>query len=76
MAHRFAIYRDFMVHRDVDRPAGGFEPGALAERRTINLNGGNNTLHPVLPARSPFFPVSQTEFTTLPALPDENPATL
>lgn len=48
MAHRLAIYRDFIVHRDVDRPATEFEPRALAKRGTININGDNNRLHPVL----------------------------
>lgn len=51
MAHRLAIYRDFIVHRDVDRPATELEPRALAKRGTININGDNNRLHPVL--RSP-----------------------
>lgn len=48
MAHRLAIYRDFIVHRDVDRPATEFEPRVLAKRGTININGDNNRLHPVL----------------------------
>lgn len=68
MAHRLAIYRDFIVHRDVDRPATEFEPRALAERGTININGDNNRLHPVLRVRSPLVPlvVFARNFTLLP----------